>query len=418
MPMKFSLPVDAAHRQREPGREQLQRERVAGGRRRGGAPARRSTRTPPRRARPCHPADEVEVDDLVERGRIDARRPSSTSPSTAPSANRIGTTAPDLRAAPQPAGHLGREAGEAVGLHHVVGPQSRARVVRHRRPRRRAEGRGEADEREPDHQRRRGDRGATRVAHRVRHARASPVRPRHRSGAPDGARPAAGPRPAAASRRRRSTPNAPSATTCTWSTSPRDVSARARPYTRSAPPADERPTSPATTRRRNAPTARAAHVGDRRHRRHARGAHGGEHGGDHRDHDADERATRRPCGRAARSTSSGRSSPMLAQQLEQPDPEHDADARARSPTPPRPPRTPRARPTTRPDRRSRPSPAADPSSRVRWATRIVKVLKMMKAPTTTPIAAKPSSASVKKPRNCAHRLADLSTSPPPRSSTS
>ena len=41
-----------------------------------------------------------------------------------------------------------------------------------------------------------------------------------------------------------------------------------------------------------------------------------------------------------------------------------------------------------------------PSSRVRWATRIVKVLKMMKAPTTTPMAAKPSSASVKKPRNC------------------
>ena len=33
---------------------------------------------------------------------------------------------------------------------------------------------------------------------------------------------------------------------------------------------------------------------------------------------------------------------------------------------------------------------SSPSSRVRWVTRIVKVLKMMNAPTTTPIAANPS----------------------------
>ena len=43
---------------------------------------------------------------------------------------------------------------------------------------------------------------------------------------------------------------------------------------------------------------------------------------------------------------------------------------------------------------------SSPSSRVRCATRIVKVLKMMNAPTTTPMAAKPRSASVKNPRNC------------------
>ena len=36
---------------------------------------------------------------------------------------------------------------------------------------------------------------------------------------------------------------------------------------------------------------------------------------------------------------------------------------------------------------------------MRWATRMLKVLKMMNAPTTTPMAAKPSSASVKNPRN-------------------
>ena len=37
----------------------------------------------------------------------------------------------------------------------------------------------------------------------------------------------------------------------------------------------------------------------------------------------------------------------------------------------------------------------NPSSRVRCATRIANVLKMMNAPTTTPIAANPRSAYVK-----------------------
>ena len=50
-------------------------------------------------------------------------------------------------------------------------------------------------------------------------------------------------------------------------------------------------------------------------------------------------------------------------------------------------------------RRDAPMARSNPSSWVRWVTRIVKVLKMMNAPTTTPSAAKPSSRPVRRSTN-------------------
>ena len=50
-------------------------------------------------------------------------------------------------------------------------------------------------------------------------------------------------------------------------------------------------------------------------------------------------------------------------------------------------------------RRLAPIARRRPSSRVRWATRIVKVLKMMNAATTMPMAAKPRSTPVSRSRN-------------------
>ena len=49
-----------------------------------------------------------------------------------------------------------------------------------------------------------------------------------------------------------------------------------------------------------------------------------------------------------------------------------------------------------------PSARSRPSSRVRWATRIEKVLKMMKAPTSRATAAKSIRAVVRKPRALVH----------------
>ena len=50
-------------------------------------------------------------------------------------------------------------------------------------------------------------------------------------------------------------------------------------------------------------------------------------------------------------------------------------------------------------RRDAPIARSNPSSWVRWVTRIVKVLKMMNAPTTTPSAAKPSRRPVRRSTN-------------------
>ncbi len=53
-------------------------------------------------------------------------------------------------------------------------------------------------------------------------------------------------------------------------------------------------------------------------------------------------------------------------------------------------------------RRLAPTARSRPSSRVRWATRIEKVLKMMKAPTRRATAANMSRAVVRKPRALVH----------------
>ena len=215
---------------------------------------------------------------------------------------------------------LGGEAGEAVGLHHVVGPQPRGRCSRPTDAR--------AD--------------APKVA--VRPTSASPITSADAVIAVRRGLRMAFARASDPGRTEADASGAPRARTAgratagSSSTTPSEHAERAErdhlhlveepaDVSGTREPVDEqrRPPATSTTSPIAIPTAERAdcpwrHVGDGRHRRHPRRPHRREDGGDHGDHDADEQARPRPCGRARTVEVAGRSSPS-------------SRSRSRSPTP-------------------------------------------------------------------------------------
>ena len=264
------------------------------------------------------PLSNAEVDDPIETCRVHAADSLDVA-ADRPVGEAHRRHRRDAAERPHPVRDLRREPGEAVGLDHVVGPQARRGVLTHRRPRRRAERRGQPDQCQPDHERGRGDRRTTRVAHgvgaREHTGRAEPPQRRadraygrtrdrgqdHHDADQDGER---------AERNHLDLVEEPG-----------DVARPGQPVHEDADadrendqPRDDAAHEPADGPRR--------HVGDRGHGRHTRGPQRRDHRREHRDqHADDERHDDRA--RLDHDTGVGKVEPQTPEQLEQAGTERD-----------------------------------------------------------------------------------------------